>query len=240
MNASFTGRFAVVTGASSGIGEAISVALADAGCGLCIVGRRKDRLSALAGRLPRNIDVQVVEADLAVASDLARVAAAVNERPGRLDLLVHAAGTIAEGPVETGSTAAFDAQFACNVRAPYLLTQSLLPHLRAARGQVVFLNSTTGLRGKAGVAAYSASKHALKGLADSLRDEVNADGVRVLSLYLGRTDTPMQQELSRVQGVPYDGSRFLRPEDVAAVLLPMLQLPASAEVTDLTLRPLRK
>lgn len=125
-------------------------------------------------------------------------------------------------------------------RAPYLLTQILLPALRRTKGQVVFINSTAGLDGKANAAAYSASKHALRGFADSLRDEVNADGVRVLDVFLGRTDTPMQQEIFRAQGKPYNGERFLRPQDVATVLMPLLHLPASAEVTDLVLRPVLK
>jgi short-subunit dehydrogenase len=64
--------------------------------------------------------------------------------------------------------------------------------LRKRRGQVVFINSTAGLNASAGVGLYSATKHALKALADSLRAEVNSDGVRVLSVYLGRTVTPMQ------------------------------------------------
>lgn len=236
-----SGKFALVTGASSGIGAALCEALTAAGCGVCLVGRHLDRLNALAERLRQHTTlVQVIEADLTIVADIERIADSFKSLLARLDILIHSAGTISNGSVAESSLEAFDAQFQCNVRAPYLLTQILLPALRRTKGQVVFINSTAGLDGKANAAAYSASKHALRGFADSLRDEVNADGVRVLDVFLGRTDTPMQQEIFRAQGKPYSGERFLRPQDVATVLMPLLHLPASAEVTDLVLRPVLK
>lgn len=241
MSQPFENKIALVTGASSGIGEAISEALSIAGCDLCLVGRNMDRLNAVADRLRKNNStVQVIQADLTVTDDITRLADALKTDPARLDILIHSAGSISWGPIEDGHLEAFDAQFHCNARSPYLLTKALLPLLRTAKGQIVFVNSTAGLNGKANAVAYSASKHALKGLANALREEVNADGVRVLSAFLGKTDTPMQEEISRAKGTPYNGGHFLRPQDVATVLLPLLSLPPSAEVTDLVLRPLVK
>jgi len=120
------------------------------------------------------------------------------------------------------------------------VTQALLPALGRGSGQVVFLNSSSGVAARGGLAAYAASKHALKALADSLRDEVNTLGVRVLSLYPGRTATPMQEALFAHEGRPFTPERLLQPEDVAKALLAAVELPRTAEVTDLHLRPMHQ
>ena len=112
--------------------------------------------------------------------------------------------------------------------------------LRKRRGQVVFINSTAGLNASAGVGLYSATKHALKALADSLRAEVNSDGVRVLSVYPGRTAIPMQAAIIASEGRAYLPEKLLQPDDVAATVVSALMLPRTAEVTDVKIRPLTK
>jgi NADP-dependent 3-hydroxy acid dehydrogenase YdfG len=105
---------------------------------------------------------------------------------------------------------------------------------------VVFVNSSAGFHpARAGWAAYSASKHALRALADGLRDEVNRQGVRVITIFPGRTATAMQEEVHRYEGRDYDPERFLQPRDVAAAVLSSLALPRTAEVTDLHIRPMQ-
>ena len=94
----------------------------------------------------------------------------------------------------------------CNTNecaCPYLLTQSLLQLLRRRQGQMVFINSSAGLSARGEMAPYAATKHALKAVADSFREEVNADGLRVLSIYLGRTASPMQARIHAMEGKPY-------------------------------------
>ncbi len=233
------GRVGLVTGASSGIGAACAEALARAGVQLLLSGRDDGRLAEVAGRLrvDSSLRVETTAADLADEAQLRGLAGRTGELFGRLDLLVHAAGALHRGPVATAPVAELDRQLAVNVRAPYLLTQLLLPHLRAARGQIVFVNSNAVRRPAAGLSAYAASKHALLGLADCLREEVAIHGVRVLSVFPGRTATPMQRELRRLEGEPYDPAGLLQPEDVAALVVEALALPAHAEVTDLYLRP---
>ena len=93
---------------------------------------------------------------------------------------------------------------------------------------------------RAGVGQYAAMKHALRALADTLREEVNRDGVRVLSVFLGRTATPMQAAVHRVESRVYEPEPLLQPADVAAVVISALSLPRTAEVTDIHIRPLRK
>jgi NADP-dependent 3-hydroxy acid dehydrogenase YdfG len=90
------------------------------------------------------------------------------------------------------------------------------------------------------VSQYAATKHALKAVADSLRAEVNSQGIRVLSVYPGRTATPTQESLHALEGKPYRPTRLLQPEDVAAVVMNALCLPRTAEVTDIHIRPMMK
>ena len=103
----------------------------------------------------------------------------------------------------------------------------------------MFVNSSAGLHASAGWGAYSANKHALKAAVDALRQEVNSEGIRVLSIFPGRTDTPMQRKiLAMEQRTPPYGS-LMRPEDVASMVVAALKLPATAEVTDIVMRPMR-
>jgi NADP-dependent 3-hydroxy acid dehydrogenase YdfG len=127
-----------------------------------------------------------------------------------------------------------------NVRAPYLLTQILLPELKLSKGQIVFVNSSAGRRAGFNTSQYSATKYALRAIASSLRQEVNLEGVRVLSVYPGRTATPMQASVHAVEGKEFEVDRLLQPEDVAAAIVSALSLPLSAEVTDIEMRSLHK
>lgn len=231
----------MVTGAAGGVGGSVASMLAREGLHIALVGRTagslEDTVSAVeaagsssrcyAGDLSR--DEELVRLGHELASDLPR-----------LDVLVHCAGTYAHGSVESTSVEELDRQYRVNARAPYSLTRALLPSLRAAQGQVVLINSSTGLRARGEVAAYSASKHALTALAGGLRDEVNADDIRVTSLFLGRTATKMQERVHQIEGKPYRPERLIQPDDVAQVVRTVLALPRTAEVTDIRLRPMTK
>ncbi len=130
-----------------------------------------------------------------------------------------------------------DLQYRVNVRAPFRLTQALLPNLRASEGLVVFVNSGSGQNAKAGWGGYAASKFALRALADSLRDEESDRGLRVTSIYPGRTATPMQREVRVQEGGEFEPENYLRPEDVARMVAEVVRLPAGATVPDLSVRP---
>lgn len=232
------GKLALVTGATSGIGNAITQALAAEGVDLILVGRSIETLHSLTDRLAKDgKTARGIRADLTLEEDVAELVKSINGKEAKLDLLIHAAGIISLGAVEKANVEDFDAQYRCNARAPYQLTRLLLPLLRKSRGQIVFLNSTAGLTAKGQFGAYAASKHALKAIAESLRQEVNDDGIRVLSVYLGRTATPMQEKIFSYEGRAYDGDLLLQPSDVAQVLIPLLSLGPTAEVTDISMRP---
>jgi len=238
----FTGQIAVVTGASSGIGKAIALDLGARGATLCLIGRRLERLDAVAksarATAPR---VSCYRVDLTVDEEVQKLAADLQRDFGYLDLLVHSAAVIHLGRLEVAPVEDLDEQYRTNVRAPYVLTQTLLPMLKARQGQIVFINSSLGLRSAIpNLSQYTATKHALKAIADSLRAEVNSDGVRVLSVYPGRTATPMQAAIHKIEGKKYYTERLMQPEDVAAVVVNALSLPRSAEVTDVSVRPMNK
>jgi NAD(P)-dependent dehydrogenase (short-subunit alcohol dehydrogenase family) len=228
------GRSAVVTGASSGIGRAIALALASAGAQVLAIGRDGDRLRTLADAASAGgTTMEALVCDLTDDDEIRALAGRISS----LDTLVHAAGTIDFGSVEDAPVGQLDQQLRVNLRAPYLLTQALLPILRERRGHVVFVNSSAGIRSGAGTAGYGATKHALRGFADALRDEVNEAGLRVTSIYPGRTRTPMQASVYRWEGRPEPLAGLLEPEDVASMVVAVLSLPPRAEVTDVHLRP---
>jgi NAD(P)-dependent dehydrogenase (short-subunit alcohol dehydrogenase family) len=234
-------KVAVVTGASGGIGEAIAEALAAEGARLLLSGRSREKLDQVADRARGHSPaVEAFAADLAEDAAVQALAARVRSVFGGVDILIHSIGLFAAGLFETSPVEDLDRQYRINTRVPYLLTQALLPSLIERQGQVVFVNSSTGFHPpRAGWVAYGASKHALRALADGLRDEVNKKGVRVITVYPGRTATPMQEEVHRYEGKPYDPACFLQPADVAAAVVNALSLPRSAEVTDLHIRPMR-
>ena len=233
------GQVAVVTGASSGIGRAVARALGAAGVRLCLVGRNSGKLEEVAAAAGAG-GALVVPADLSREEEIRRLARSVQEGRGGVDLLIHSAGLIAVGAFADAPVEELDQQYQVNVRAPFLLTQLLLPSLVERQGQIVFINSSAGVRAKGGVAQYCATKFALKALADSLREEVNASGVRVVSVFPGRTATPMQAALQEQEGLSYHPEWLLQPEAVAAVVVQALMLQKTAEVTDLHIRPFLK
>jgi NADP-dependent 3-hydroxy acid dehydrogenase YdfG len=234
-------RTAVITGASSGIGAAIATAIASTGAAVCLVGRNTRRLEAVAGKVRASSQsVLVCTSDLTVDSDLEKLAARVKQEFRGLDVLVHCAGAFVTGTIAATPVAQLDALYRANLRSPFALTRALLPLLKARSGQIVFINSSQGLAARAATGPFAATQHALKGLADSLRQEVNADGIRVLSVYPGRTATPRMKSLYETEGRNYQPELLLQPGDVAQAVMTSLQMPRTAELTNVEIRPLIK
>ena len=224
---------ALVAGASGAIGRAITWSLADAGHNVIAIGRDPDRLDSVAAQRPEMI--AAVPVDLCGEDASSVLEGRLAER-GRLDVLVLGTGIYrrSDAPDVLGQ------QFRANVQGPYALLRASLPFLLTARGQVVFLNSTQGLSASPGLGQYAATQHALRAVADSFRDEVNASGIRVASLFLGRTATERQRDIFALEGRDYTPERLIQPGDVAEIVLALTRLPRTAEVTNLTLRPMLK
>jgi NADP-dependent 3-hydroxy acid dehydrogenase YdfG len=239
-----TGRVAVVTGATSGIGRAVALQLVGEGATVIAIGRDETRLTGLAKEADGPGTLVAEQLDL--TDDAARdtFAAALVASHGHLDHLVHSAGGYARASVAESSVTDFDAQYAANVRAPFALTRALLPALQAAGGRriadVIVVNSSQGVRATGGTSQFAATQHAMRAVADSLREEVNADGIRVCTIHLGRTATPRQEAIHASEGRVYRPELLVQPEDVAEVLVCLLALPPTAEVTEIHVRPAKK
>jgi NADP-dependent 3-hydroxy acid dehydrogenase YdfG len=237
----FEGQIAVVTGAGSGIGKCIAWNLALEGAVVWLIDKNLASLELFKKEAEGAGDRLVpFYADLEKDQDIRNIGSSLSKVGNGIDILVHSAGVISIGEVDAASVEDFDRQYRINVRAPYYLTQVLLPLIRVRKGQLVFINSSSGLHSKAGTAAYAASKHALKAVADALREEVNREGLRVLSIYPGRTATPMQAKVFRMEGLPYVPENLLQPEDVARIVVDALRIDRTAEITDLNVRPAKK
>jgi NADP-dependent 3-hydroxy acid dehydrogenase YdfG len=223
----------LITGAGSGIGEAVARRLLERGDELWLLARDAGRAGELAGRFE---GARTLVGDLAEPERLSR-ALGHQTLPGKLDSLLHVAGVVELGTVGELTPEVWNAMLAVNLVAPAELTRLLLPRVRPARGHIVFVNSGAGLRAGPRWSAYAAGKHGLKALADALRGEETANGVRVTSIYPGRTATAMQEKVHRQEGREYDPSEWITPESVATTVLTALDLPPGAEITDLSVRP---
>jgi NADP-dependent 3-hydroxy acid dehydrogenase YdfG len=235
------GQIAVVTGASSGIGKAIALSLATQGAELYLAARRKELLETAANEAQAlGTHSHACPVDLTRDEDIHNLGEKLQREGGRVNILVLCGGAIAHGPLEKASLADLDLMYRTNIRGHYALIQTLLPLLRKARGQIVFVNSSAGLRSPATAGQFAATQHAFRSIADSLRDEVNADGIRVLSVFPGRTATPRIEKLFGKEGRAYKPELLMQPEDVAEMVTHSLRLPRTAEVTDISIRPMQK
>lgn len=223
----------LITGAGSGIGAALARRLHERGDTLVLHARDAGRARQLAELYPGS---STLVGDLANPGRLSW-ALSKQSLPDRLDSIIHVAGVVDLAPVADLSPSVWEHQLAVNLVAPAELTRLLLPLIRVAKGHVVFVNSGSGLSAKADWAAYAASKHGLKALADALRDEEHGNGVRVTSVYPGRTATPMQEKVHQQEGKEYEPERFIDPDSVASGILTALDIPRDAELTDMSIRP---
>ena len=160
-NKQLKNKIALVTGASSGIGESISLELAKEGAKVCLTGRDSRKLKTVFDKCQKYSAGGCFQAaDLANDEDIDVLVKKIKKDFGSLDILVHSAGTISLGKIEEDSVDNFDKQFKVNLRAPYVLTQMLLPLLKKGEaGQIIFINSTMGTSVKASVGQYAATKH---------------------------------------------------------------------------------
>ncbi|MFD5032887.1 SDR family oxidoreductase [Streptomyces sp. NPDC058405] len=223
----------LITGAGSGIGAAVARRLHERGDDLLLFARDAGRGKELTSRFPGS---RALVGDLANPDRLSW-ALAHQSLPDRLDSLLHIAGVVDLGPIGELTPKAWHSQLNVNLIAPAELTRLVLPQLRVSHGQVIFINSGAGLSAGAQWGAYAASKHGLKALADALRQEERPNGVRVTSVYPGRTASPMQVKVHQQEGKEYDASRWIDPESVATTILAALDLPRDAQIDDLTVRP---
>jgi NADP-dependent 3-hydroxy acid dehydrogenase YdfG len=217
---------AMITGASGGLGSALAEALAPTHT-LFLAGRPSPRLDEVAARF----GASTWPIDLADTDAIPAVVEPIIE----LDVLIHNAGVAFPGRVAESTLDEWRKTMEVNVIGAAALTLALLPALRAAEGHIVFINSGSGINASPGLASYSASKFALRGLADSLRNDERS--LRVTSVHPGRIATVMQEGLVAYEGKDYDPSRFLSPETVAKVVADAVNAPPDAQIHEIIVRP---
>ena len=240
------GTVALVTGASSGIGEATARTLAGAGATVALVARRKDRLDTLATELGGG--ALAIEADITDRSQADAAVAQTVSRLGRLDILVNNAGVMLLGPIEEAPADEWDRMLEINLRAALSMTKAALPHLLAAAdsdprrvADLINISSTAGRQVKKGSAVYNLTKHGLGAFSESFRQEFSRRHLRVGVVEPGAVVSELRDHLR--DGVReanlkrLDQMKPLQPQDVADAVLFIVTRPRHQTINDLLIRP---
>ena len=194
MDVELKDKIALVTGASSGIGRATALKFAAAGARIALVGRDVEALEAVAGEIGKQgSEAFAVAADVTNESDAERAVAASVERFGAVDVLVNAAGGLANGTIENTTLAAWDAMIDVNLRAVFHLMQLAIPHLETRQGNIVNVSSVTGLRAFPGVLAYCVSKAGVDQLTRCAALELAGKKIRVNAVNPGVVRTQVHR-----------------------------------------------
>lgn len=224
-----TSKFALITGASRGIGHSIAFALAREGLHVIVTGRDEKAL----GELKRKIDSDrgvctYVVADLGDSREIDKLAESVAEITGSLDLLIHSAGIARVGKVADLTLQDWYDSLSVNLTAPFYLTRKCLLYLKRD-ALIVFINSVAAKNSFPEWAAYSAAKAGLAAFVDVLRKEVQDKGIKITSVFSASVDTPMQDNL------PYkwDRSRMLTPDQIAQIVLDCYRKPGKVLVKNI-------
>ena len=244
MSNKLDGKVAIVTGASSGIGEATAVALAAVGATVVIAARRSDRLEALAKRIAdQGGQALPIPADL---SDEAQVQAIVKQTQanyGRVDILVNNAGVMLLGPIDGANTEDWRRMINVNVLGLMYATHAVLPRMKAqGEGQIVNISSVAGRVASAGTGVYNATKWAVGAFSESLRKEVHKDNIRVTVIEPGLVATELPQQITdpvvkeQIQDY-YQSVKALESEDIAAAIVYAVTQPPHVNVNEILLRP---
>ncbi|WP_379070381.1 SDR family NAD(P)-dependent oxidoreductase [Mesorhizobium sp. UC22_110] len=237
------GKVALVTGASSGIGEATALALATAGAVVAIVARRADRLKALSERIEKaGGRVFAIEADVARPDSAQGLITDVLAHGKRLDIIVNNAGVMLLAPVSEARPEDWRQMVEVNLVALMELTRAALPHLKESRGHIVNVSSVAGRIANPGAAAYAATKFGVVAFSEALRREVYADKVRVTVIEPGMVETELGDHITN-PGMKANleqrraAMEPLRSEDIAAAVLYAVTQPPRVNVNEILIRP---
>lgn len=240
----FHGKVALVTGASSGIGEAAALALARAGAAVAVCGRRKERLDALI----KQIDVAggqglALPCDVSVEADATKAVQDTAAEFGRIDILINSAGVNEAGGVDALPLDLWRKVLDVNLMGTLYTCKAAVPLMKAQRsGDIINISSTAGRRASAAFAAYATSKFGVTGLTESLRQEVGGSGIRVSIIEPGATHTEIADSITDPvarkaiwKHVTKEGA--MAPSDIADAIMFVLTLPPRANVSQLLIRP---
>ena len=229
-------KVALVTGAGRGIGKAIAVALADAGCRIALTARSAAQLEFVESEIGAiGAEALSITSDLTRDEEIYRLNAEVERAYGPIDILINNAGWGKKSNIVRANLNDWDQTLRVNLRAPMVLTKMVLPGMiERNSGAVINISSISGKSGEAGSSAYAASKFGLIGFTQSLYEEVREHGIKVSVILPGFVDTPMIPPVKHL-----DRSKMSRPEDVAAAVLFVLNSSTAVCPVEMTIRPQR-
>lgn len=237
-------RVAVITGASSGIGEATAIALASAGVKVVLTARRRERLEDLVSAIEQaGGQALALPGDISDEAFARSVIAQAVQRFGGIDILVNSAGVIQAGGVENCDTQEWRRTMDLNFFASLYTTTAAIPFMKAAGGgDIIQISSTGGRRPTAHFGSYGASKYALNGMSWGLRSEVGGAGIRVCVVEPGATTSEIAEGMTDPQGREFMRQHItkegaMKAEDIAAVILCIVSLPQRANVQEVLIRP---
>lgn len=249
MTAALQGTVALVTGASSGIGEATAVALAAEGASVAVAARRRDRLEALAKRIEgAGGNALVIEADITDEAQAADMVRRTVDELGRLDTLVNNAGVMLLGAIVDAPTEEWRRMVQLNLLGLLYCTHAALPHLLEAASSgprnvadVVNVSSVAGRVARLGSGVYNATKFGVVAFSESLRQEVTARHVRVSIVEPGATITELathlRPEVLEQQARTFGGVEMLQAEDIADAVTFTVTRPRRVAVNEVLVRP---
>ena len=234
MEKRLAGKVAIVTGASRGIGKAISLALAKEAATVIVAARAIDKMNETAKLVTAaGGKAQIIPTELTDERSIKNLVKATGERFGRLDILINNAGITHSAKLEETSTEDWDRCQQINTRAPFILCREALPLLKKAEAAyIINIASVVGVKGYPLQSAYTASKHALRGMTISLAEELKGSNIRVHLICPGGVDTEL------VQNVRPDIKKqdLMQPEEIAELVLYLLTHKGNAVVDELHIR----
>lgn len=228
------GKVAIVTGGSRGIGRAIAIALAGEGASLVLAARSQAKLDEAAEQVRKSGGrAETIVTELSDEGSIRNLVRVTRERLGRLDILINNAGITHSAKFRETRTEDLDRCWAINARAPFILCREALPLLlEAPAGFIVNISSVVGVKGYPLQSAYTASKHALRGMTMSLAEELRGTNIRVHVVCPGAVDTGMVGNVRPdIKAVD-----LIRPDEVAELVLYLVTRTGNAVVDELHIR----
>ena len=226
-------KIAIVTGAARGIGRAIAVELLEAGFFTALCSRSRESAASLETDISSFAgNFMISSVDISIEEEIKRFISSVAEEKGKIDVLINNAGVVYTGPVEKTDTEQWDEMMAVNARGAFLMIKHSLP-LMSRGGHIVNIGSNASKKGFAGWAAYCASKFAVLGFTNSLREELRDRGIKVSAVLPGPTKTDIWDSL----GGKWDRKKMMSPEVTAKTVLSVINQPPGANIDEIDIVP---
>lgn len=244
MSKPLSGKVALVTGASSGIGQATAICLAGAGAAVAVSARRADRLAELVAKIEQVGGKAIaIPGDMAVEADARKAVQETVAKLGRIDILVNSAGVMQAGGIENCDTDEYRRVMDINMFGTLYTCVEAVPHmLKQGEGDIITISSLAGRKGGPMTSAYSASKHAVNFMTDGMRQELGDRNIRVCTLMPGATTTEVGDNITNPQWrtaiqahVSKEGA--VDPIDIGETIVHILSLPRRANVSEICIRP---